>query len=68
MQNPGRVGPTMMSADTVSGWNLSLTLKSRKLWTELGLIPRYPSVVEGIPATLDGFVAVRWRHPLFDRS
>ena len=64
----GRVGPTMVSADTVRGWNLSLTLKSRKLWTELGLTPRYPSVVEGIPATLDGFVAFRWRHPLFDRS
>ena len=63
-----RLGPTMVSADTVRGWNLSLSLESRRLWSELGLTPRYPSVVEGIPATLDGCVAFRWRHPLFDRS
>lgn len=64
----GRLGPTMVSADTVRGWNLSLPLTSRTLWSELGLDPRYPSVVQGIPATLDGYVAFRWRHPLFDRS
>ena len=63
-----RFGPTMVSADTVRGWNLSLSLESRKLWSELGLAPHYPSVVEGIPATLDGCVAFRWRHPLFNYS
>jgi len=64
----GHFGPTMVSADTVRGWNLSLPLTSQTLWSELGLSPRYPSVLEGIPATLDGAVAFRWRHPLFDRS
>ena len=64
----GRFGPTMVSGDTVRGWNLSLPLTSRTLWSELGLTPHYPSVVEGIPATLDGCVAFRWQHPLFDRS
>lgn len=64
----GRFGPTMVSADTVRGWNLSLALTSRTLWSDLGLAPRYPSVVDGIPATLDGCVAFRWRHPLFDHS
>lgn len=64
----GRFGPTMVSADTVRGWNLSLLLTSRTLWSELGLTPHYPSVMEGIPATLDGCVAFRWRHPLWDRS
>lgn len=64
----GRYGPTMVSADTVRGWNLSLPLTSRTLWSALSLEPRYPSVGEGIPATLDGCVAFRWRHPLFDRS
>ncbi len=64
----GRFGPTMVSADTVRGWTLSLPLTSRTLWSDLGLAPQYPSVVEGIPATLDGCVAFRWRHPLFDRS
>ncbi len=63
-----RLGPTMVSADTVRGWNLSLSVTSRTLWSELGLDPRYPSVVEGVPATLDGSVAFRWRHPLFDLS
>lgn len=63
-----RLGPTMVSADTVRGWNLSLSVTSRTLWSELGLDPRYPSVVEGVPATLDGSVAFRWRHPLFDSS
>jgi nucleoside-diphosphate-sugar epimerase len=64
----GRLGPTMVSADTIRGWNLSLPLASRTLWSELGSAPRYPSVLEGIPATLDGSVAFRWRHPLADRS
>lgn len=64
----GRLGPTIVSADTVRGWNLSLELTSRTLWSELGLAPRYRSVLEGVPATLDGSVAFRWRHPVFDRS
>jgi len=64
----GRRGPTMVSADTIRGWNLSLRLTSDRLWSELDLVPRYRSVLEGIPACLDGFVAFRWRHPVFDRS
>ncbi|HEY5248858.1 MAG TPA: hypothetical protein VIJ15_10480 [Dermatophilaceae bacterium] len=58
----------MVSADTVKGWNLSLRLTSGRLWSELDLVPRYRGVLEGIPACLDGFVAFRWRHPVFDRS
>ncbi len=64
----GRRGPTMVSADTIRGWNLSLRLTSRRLWSELDLTPRYRGVLEGIPACLDGSVAFRWRHPVFDRS
>lgn len=64
----GRFGPTMVLADTVKAWNLSLSVTSRTLWSELGIATRYPSVVERIPATLDGRVAFRWRHPLLDRS
>ena len=64
----GRRGPTMVSADTIRGWNLSLRLTSRTLWSELDLVPCYPGVLEGIPASLDGSVAFRWRHPVFDRS
>ncbi|MEO6145080.1 MAG: NAD-dependent epimerase/dehydratase family protein [Dermatophilaceae bacterium] len=64
----GRRGPTMVSADTIRGWNLSLQLTSRRLWSELDLVPRYGGVLEGIPACLDGSVAFRWRHPVFDHS
>ena len=64
----GRRGPTMVSADTIRGWNLSLRLTSGRLWSELDLVPRYRGVLEGIPACLDGSVAFRWRHPVFDHS
>ncbi len=64
----GRLGPTLVSADTVRGWNLSLPVASRRLWTDLGIEPDHPTVLAGIPATLDGAVAYRWRHPVFDWS
>ena len=63
-----RRGPTVVSADTIKGWNLSMRLTSGRLWSELDLVPRNRGVLEGIPACLDGFVAFRWRHPVFDRS
>jgi nucleoside-diphosphate-sugar epimerase len=64
----GRLGPTMLSVDTVRGWNLSLPVATRRLWDALSLEPDHPTVMQGIPATLDGAVAFRWRHPVFDRS
>jgi nucleoside-diphosphate-sugar epimerase len=64
----GRLGPTMVSADTVRGWNLDLPVIGTRLWTDLGIEPRYPSVLSGIPATLDAAVAFRWRHSVFDWS
>ncbi|MDH4017703.1 MAG: NAD(P)-dependent oxidoreductase [Actinomycetota bacterium] len=64
----GRVGPTMVGADTVRGWNLDLPVIGTRLWRELGIEPRYPSVLSGIPATLDASVAFRWRHSVFDWS
>ncbi len=64
----GRLGPTMVSADTVRGWNLDLPIIGTRLWRELGIEPRYPSVLSGVPATLDASVAFRWRHSVFDWS
>ncbi|HEX6423828.1 MAG TPA: NAD-dependent epimerase/dehydratase family protein [Acidimicrobiales bacterium] len=64
----GRLGPTLVSVDTVRGWNLRLAVTSRTLWSDLGMSPRYPGIFEGVPATLDGVVAFRWRHPVSDRS
>jgi len=64
----GSLGPTLVSADTVRGWNLSLPVVEQPLWDELGVKPAFPTVLAGIPATLDAAVAFRWRHPLFDWS
>ena len=63
-----RRGPTVVSADTIKGWNLSMRLTSGRLWSELDLVPRNRGVMEGIRACLDGFVAFRWRHSVFGRS
>ena len=64
----GRTGPTLVGADTIRGWNLELPVASRRIWDELALEPVHPTVLSGIPATLDGSVAFRWRHPVFDWS
>lgn len=64
----GRIGPTLVSGDTVRGWNLPLPVASRRIWRELRLEPLYTSVLAGIPATLDAAVSYRWRHPVFDWS
>jgi hypothetical protein len=64
----GRRGPTVVSADTIKGWSLSMRLTSGRLWSELDLVPRYRGVLVGIPACLDGFVAFRWCHSVFGRS
>ena len=63
-----RVGPTIVSPDTVRSWNVDLPVETSSLWSALGLAPHHPTVRDGIPAVLDGSVAFRWRHPLFDRS
>lgn len=63
-----RVGPTLVSSQTIRGWNLDLPVATDTLWSALDLEPRYPTVLEGIPATLDSSVAFGWRHPVFDWS
>jgi dihydroflavonol-4-reductase len=64
----GRLGPTLVSVDTVRGWNLDLPVASTRLWEDLGVEATYPSVLTGIPATLDASVAFRWRHSVADWS
>ena len=59
--------PTLYTKDTVVGFNLDLPVAPQLIWPELDLAPRYPSVYEGIPAVLDGYVRYRWRHPIADR-
>ena len=63
-----RAGPTVVTADTVRGWNLELGVDAPSVWDELGIEPQYATIGDGIPATLDGVVAFRWQHPVFDRS
>ncbi len=63
----GRSRPTLYTRDTVVGFNLDLPVKPGLLWEALGIKPALPTVLEGIPAALDGYVKFRWRHPLLDR-
>lgn len=60
--------PSLMTPDTVIGWNLRLPVARGLLWNQLGTRPRYATISEGIPAALDDSLAFRWQHPLSDRS
>jgi nucleoside-diphosphate-sugar epimerase len=60
--------PSLMTPDTVIGWNLRLPVARNLLWDQLGLQPLYATIHEGIPAALDDCLAFRWQHPLSDRS
>jgi len=60
--------PTLFAPDTVRGWGLNLPVAPGLVWPELGLPPRYPSVAEGLPASLDELVSFRWQHPVVDAS
>ncbi len=58
--------PTLYTKDTVVGFNLNVPVQAGLVWDEIGADPIYPSIYEGIPAALDGYVHYRWRHPLLD--
>jgi nucleoside-diphosphate-sugar epimerase len=58
--------PTLYTKDTVIGFNLEVPVQPGLVWRDVGVAPRYPSIHEGIPAALDGYVQYRWRHPLLD--
>lgn len=62
-----RSRPTLYTKDTVVGFNLDLPVEPGLVWDDLAIEPLYPSVEQGIPAVLDGYVRYRWRHPLQDR-
>ncbi len=62
-----RSRPTLYTKDTVVGFNLDLPVEPGLIWNDLDIEPLYPSVREGIPAVLDGYVRYRWRHPINDR-
>ena len=59
--------PTLYTKDTVVGFNLDLPVAPDLVWSDVGLVPKYPTIYEGIPAVLDGYVHYRWRHPMMDR-
>lgn len=58
--------PSLYTIDTIKGFSLNLKVKPGLLWDELGIEPLYKTIDDGIPATLDGFVAYRWKNPIFD--
>jgi nucleoside-diphosphate-sugar epimerase len=59
--------PTLYTKDTVVGFNLEVPVEPGLIWRDLDVTPKYPTVRQGIPATLDGYVHFRWRHPMLDR-
>ena len=62
----GRQRPTLYSTGTVTGFDLDLPIDSEQTWDELGIAAAYPTIAEGVPATLDGYVHFLWRHPAWD--
>lgn len=62
----GRERTTLYSTGTVIGFNLNLPIDAERTWKELGTAPTHPTIAEGIPAALDGYVQYLWRHPAYD--
>lgn len=62
-----RSRPTLYTKDTVVGFNLNVPVRPGLVWEEVGAEPIHPSIYQGIPAVLDGYVHYRWRHPMLDR-
>lgn len=60
--------PNIYTPDTVTGFNLNLAIRPGLLWTELGISPEYPTINEGIPGVLNGFVPYRWIHSIKDKQ
>lgn len=61
-----RLGATMVTPDTIRGWNLDVRITDDAVWPALDLAPHWATIADGIPATLDGLVSFRWRHPVAD--
>jgi len=59
--------PNIYTEDTVTGFNLNLSVKAGALWNELGILPDFPTIREGIPEVLNGNVPYRWKHPIKDK-
>lgn len=59
--------PNIYTPDTVTGFNLDLAIKPGLLWNDLGISPEYPTIKEGIPKVLDGFIPYRWVHSIKDK-
>ena len=60
--------PSLYTPDAVRGWNLNLVVTSGLLWDELGLMPNFPTIHQGIPAVLDDSIEFRWVHPVADKT
>jgi hypothetical protein len=56
------------TAGTVRGWLLNLPVEPGLPWTERGLVPRYPTIDAGLPASPADAVAFRWLDPAADRT
>lgn len=61
-----RSRPTVLTPDSVIGWNLSQPVAPGLIWNDLDVRLRYPTIESGVPAALDGSLLFRWRHPVDD--
>ena len=61
-----RSRPTVLTPDSVIGWNLAQPVAAGLVWDDLGVQPRYRTIDAGVPAALDGSLLFRWRHPVDD--
>lgn len=63
----GKARTTLYSTGTVTGFNLNLPIDAHQTWAELGIAPLLPTIAQGVPATLDGYVQYLWRHSAYDQ-
>lgn len=61
-----RSRPSMVTADTVVGYNLAQPVRAGLVWRDVDTELRYPTVEDGVPAVLDDSILYRWRHPVDD--
>lgn len=59
--------PSIYTSGSVISWNLNLPVKHGLFWDETGLTPKYPTIYEGIPATLDACIPFQWIPSIKDR-
>ena len=56
------------SLAAVRSWTSNLPVEANTFQNVLDLVPRYPTIAQGIPAALDDYISFHWRPSLEDKS